>query len=406
MQTMQIFKKTLLRLGAGLIGLGIMIGGAAGYYAQRLPDHYYWESDQPFSIAAAFPVTITGEAETVPAMQQAEVRLFGIIPVKTVSLTAVEPREVFVGGEPFGIRMLMAGVMVVSLDDVVTMSGESCPARDAGIQVGDVIQAVDGKQISGNSDLQSAVFGSEGKAVPVTYLRNGIRETVMITPVFSSIHGCYQTGMWVRDSTAGIGTVTYYVPAENGTVRFGGLGHAVCDPDTGEQIPLASGDVLKADVTDVLAGCAGRPGELRGHFDTDSAMGTLLSNTASGVFGILKALPHPERDPIPLGYQQDIHLGDAIMFTTILGDLPAAYSIEIEEIHGGVSGSRNLVVHVTDETLLERSGGIVQGMSGSPIVQDGKLVGAVTHVFVKDPTRGYGILAENMYAQTAAGMTA
>ena len=149
MQTMQIFKKTLLRLGAGLIGLGIMIGGAAGYYAQRLPDHYYWESDQPFSIAAAFPVTITGEAETVPAMPQAEVRLFGIIPVKTVSLTAVEPREVFVGGEPFGIRMLMAGVMVVSLDDVVTLSGESCPARDAGIQVGDVIQLVAVAQTGG-----------------------------------------------------------------------------------------------------------------------------------------------------------------------------------------------------------------------------------------------------------------
>ena len=402
MQTLQIFKKIAWRIGTALAGIMVFVGGAAGYYADALPDHYYWEADKPFSIAAALPVTISGGETTVPVSQQAEVRLFGMIPVKTVALTAVAPTEVFVGGEPFGIRMLMAGVMVVSLGDVTTLSGDCCPAKDAGIAVGDVIQEIGGRQVSCNADLQTAVSASDGQAVPVTFLRGGVRQTVSVSPVFSSVHGCYQTGMWVRDSTAGIGTVTYYLPAENGTVRFAGLGHAVCDPDTGEQIPLASGDVLHADVTDVLAGCAGRPGELRGRFDTDSAIGTLLSNSASGVFGVLSALPHPDRDPIPLGYQQDIRLGEAEMYTTVLGDAPAAYTIEIEEIHGGASGTRNLVVHVTDETLLEKSGGIVQGMSGSPIVQDGRLVGAVTHVFVKDPTRGYGILAENIYAQTAS----
>lgn len=391
-----------------LVGLALTLcaNGAVHYYAAQLPDHYYLESGQPLDIAAALPVTLTQEEATVPQLRQAEMKLFGIIPIKTVSLTTVEPTEVFVGGEPFGIRMMMAGVMVVSLSEVAALGGSCCPAEEAGIAVGDVIQAVNGKQLSSNADLQAAVTASEGRAVSVTFLRDGMRQTVSVSPAFSSVHGCYQTGMWVRDSTAGIGTITYYTAAENGTVRFAGLGHAVCDTDTGEQIPLASGDVLRACVTDVLAGSAGRPGELRGRFDTSSAMGTLLSNTSSGVFGILDTLPHPERDPVPLGYQQDIRLGEATMYTTVLGDLPAAYTIEIEEIHGNASGSRNLVIHVTDETLLEKSGGIVQGMSGSPIVQEGKLVGAVTHVFVKDPTRGYGILAENMYAQTVAQMTA
>ena len=398
---MQKIKKRFLKFAAGFLSVMLMSICAAGYYAGTLPDHYYLEADKPLSIATALPVTVEMHSQTVPQIRQAEVRLFGMIPVKTVALTPVEPAQVYVGGEPFGIRMLMAGVMVISLSDVTGLGGVCCPAKDAGIAVGDIIQAVDGNTISGNADLQRAVQKSAGEAVSVSFLRDGIRQTVSVQPAYSNLHSCYQTGMWVRDSTAGIGTVTYYLPAENGSVRFAGLGHAVCDPDTGEQIPLASGDVLRAAVSEVLAGAAGRAGELRGHFDTEKPIGTLLSNNTSGVFGIMDALPRTASSLVPLGYQQNVRLGEAEMHTTVQGDIPRAYKIKIEELHSG-AGTRNLVVRVTDEALLAKSGGIVQGMSGSPIVQDGRLIGAVTHVFLKDPTRGYGILAENMYAQTVS----
>lgn len=399
---MRKIKKRFLQFAAGILGALMLSIGAAGYYAGTLPDHYYLETDKLLSIATALPVTINVDAQTVPQIRQAQVRLFGVIPVKTVALTPVEPTQVYVGGEPFGIRMTMAGVMVVSLSDVTGLGGVCCPAKEAGIAVGDVIQAVNGEPVTGNPDLQRAVQLSGGDAVSVTFLRDGIRQTVAVQPSYSSLHSCYQTGMWVRDSTAGIGTVTYYLPAENGTVRFAGLGHAVCDPDTGEQIPLASGDVLRAAVSEVLAGSAGRAGELHGHFDTEKPIGTLLSNNTSGVFGILDALPQTASLLVPLGFQQDVRLGDAELYTTMHGDIPRAYKVKIEELHGGGAGTHNLVVRVTDEKLLEQSGGIVQGMSGSPIVQDGKLIGAVTHVFLKDPTRGYGILAENMFAQTVS----
>lgn len=402
----QKLRKISVRAGIACIALAAALWCSAGWCAAQLPSHYYLEADRPLHISAALPVTVSSASATIPSVQEAQVKLFGVLPVKTVSLTTMEPAEVMVGGEPFGIRMLMAGAMVVSLGDVTTLGGMRCPAAEAGIAVGDVIQAVDGEQISGNADLQAAVSESGGQAVSVTFLRDGLRQTVSVTPAFSSVHGCYQTGMWVRDSTAGIGTVTYYLPAENGNLRFAGLGHPVCDPDTGEQIPLASGEVLRAVVTDVLAGSAGRAGELRGRYDTKTAMGTLLSNTASGVFGILHEQPHSARPTMPLGYQQDVRLGEAEIYTTVTGDIPSAYTVEIEEIHGNAAGMRNLVVHITDADLLAKSGGIVQGMSGSPIVQNGRLVGAVTHVFVRDPTRGYGILAENMYAQTVAEMSA
>ena len=193
----------------------------------------------------------------------------------------------------------------------------------------------------------------------------------------------------------------HHVTQLSGQIQFAGLGHAVCDPDTGELIPLASGDVISVSVRDVIAGRRGAPGELRGRFDTGQQIGTLLCNSQSGVFGTMTALPNKQM-LLPLGFRQDIERGAAEILTTVSGTEPQAYSVEIEEIRDHDAAMRNLIVHVTDPALLAQTGGIVQGMSGSPIIQNGRLIGAVTHVFVRDPTRGYGIFAENMYAQTAA----
>ena len=393
-----IFHKNnrLTGLTLSLASVFTILTGTVQYYAHCLPDHLYAETDRPVSVATLLPMTVHSKEPSVPEVQEAELRLFGMFPVKTVSLTAVQPVSLFVGGEPFGVRMRMDGVMVVSLREISTADGAQCPAKDAGIEVGDMIRAVNGREITGNSDLQEAVTESGGEPVRIQVLRDDSERTVAVQPVFSDMTKRWQTGMWVRDSTAGIGTVTYYQKAPDGVIRFAGLGHAVCDADTGEQIPLAEGDVVSVDVTSVVPGQAGKPGELRGHLDSDQPIGALLANTAGGVYGTVSALP-AHRLYLPLGYRQDIRRGEAQIYTTIHGETPSAYTVEIEEIRDRDTAMRNLVIHVTDETLLEKTGGIVQGMSGSPIVQNGRLVGAVTHVFVKDPTRGYGIFAENMY---------
>ncbi len=388
------------RIAACGAALLTALGCAVQFYAERLPDHFYAEVNRPLSVAAALPVTVSRKAPSVPQVQEAELRLFGMFPVKTVSLTTLAPTDVFVGGEPFGIRMLMAGVMVVSLSKLDTPENR-CPAEEAGIRKGDMIQALNGRRINSNADLQEAVSEAGGNAVSVTVQRGDTLRTVSIQPVYVASAGRWQTGMWVRDSTAGIGTVTYYAQMPNGSLSFAGLGHAICDTDTGEQIPLASGDVIAVAVRNIISGTAGKPGELRGRFDIGESIGTLSANTACGIFGTVKRLPQKHLTA-PLGFRQDITRGEAVIFTTIDGTAPQAYTVEIEEIRQDDAALRNLVIHVTDPALLEAAGGIVQGMSGSPILQNGRLIGAVTHVFVRDPTRGYGIFAENMYAQTAA----
>ena len=391
----------LRRITAGAAALLLSLCGAVQFYAHRLPDHFYTDAERPLSVATALPVTFSRRTPTVPQAQEAELRLFGMIPVKTVSLTTLGPANVYIGGEPFGIRMLMAGVMVISLSEVPAADGSRCPAADAGIRTGDMIEAVNGRRISSNADIQQAVADSHGEAVAVAVRRGEMLKTVSVQPAYVPDAQRWQTGMWVRDSTAGIGTVTYYTRAASGQITFAGLGHAVCDADTGAQIPLASGDVIAVSVRDIVSGSAGKPGELLGRFDIGEQIGTLSANTPSGVFGSLVRLPRKQLS-VPLGFRQDISRGEAVMYTTLDGTAPQPYSIEIEEIRDDDSALRNLVIHVTDPALLHNAGGIVQGMSGSPIVQNGRLVGAVTHVFVRDPTRGYGIFAENMYAQTAA----
>ena len=380
--------------GAVLLGLFCTVQ----YYAGTLPDHYYLHSGSAPTVSALLPVSIT---RTDPAaMQTAELRLFGMIPVKTVSVTAVPETDVYLGGEPFGIRMLMDGVMVISVGAVSTAAGSAFPAKEAGLRTGDIITTAAGRKITGNPDLQQVFAESGGDAVTVTFLRGDTPQTCTVQPAYSPSAAKWQAGMWVRDSTAGIGTVTYYTVTGN-SVQFAGLGHAVCDADTGEQIPLASGDVAAVSVRDILRGSAGKPGELRGRFDPSAGSGTLLANTASGVFGRMAHLPQ-KQTLLPLGFAEDAHRGSAVIYTTLSGTAPDAYTVEIEEIHRADAALRHLVVHVTDRRLIDAAGGIVQGMSGSPIVQDGRLIGAVTHVFVRDPTRGYGILAEQMYTQTAA----
>ena len=224
--------------------------------------------------------------------------------------------------------------------------------------------------------------------------RGGKEFTAVLTPVYSEIDGLYKGGLWVRDSTAGIGTLTFYEP-ESG--RFGGLGHGICDVDTNELMPLGSGEILPVAISGIVPGQRGAAGELQGYFSSDAAIGEMSANTETGVYGTLYQSPQ-QGETLPIAMKQQVHAGKAQILATIDGQGPQYYDIEIESVNYDENKiTKNLVIKVTDSHLLERTGGIVQGLSGSPIIQDNRLAGAVTHVLVNNPQKGYGIFAETMW---------
>lgn len=366
------------------------------FYAGTLPDEYYVRDGQALTISSALPITAhpvkTIAEASAPTSQtaQASLRLFGILPIKNVEIQKTDGVMLVPCGQAFGIRMLMDGIMVVDVGEVATEHGTCQPAADAGLQKGDIIRKANGKSIESTESFRNAA--ATGTPLQLTVLRGDNTFETQLTPAYSVKHACFQTGLWVRDSTAGIGTLTYYEPA---TGCFGGLGHPICDPDTGERIPLAKGEADSVTISGARRGQPGVPGQLRGYFSAKDPIGTLYCNEQCGLFGTLTQAPS-DVPAIPMAFKQEITTGEAVMLSTVTGDTPQAFSIEIESIDYN-SDTQNMVIEVTDEVLLRTTGGIVQGMSGSPILQNGRLVGAVTHVFVGEPSKGYGIFAETMY---------
>ena len=285
--------------------------------------------------------------------------------------------------------------MVVKTDTVTVNGRTCCPAAEGGIEVGDVILKVNDDSIRSNEELIQIVSHANGEKISLDVMRDDKNLKLSITPVQTSPQGDYKIGLWVRDSSAGIGTVTFY-QAESKT--FGGLGHGICDVDTGALMSLSQGDIVQAKLDSITKGIKGTPGALNGHFDNDVAIGTLLSNCETGVYGYMEESP-ADNTPVEVASKHEVRTGSAKILTTISGDQAQYYDIEIESInYNQDTASKNMTIKITDETLLEKTGGIVQGMSGSPILQNGKLVGAVTHVFVNEPEKGYAIFSENMLA--------
>lgn len=317
--------------------------------------------------------------------------LFGTIPLKTVRAVHTESRSVQVCGTPFGIKMFSDGALVVAFSDQFTVFGTENPAKEAGLRLGDLIVSAGGQAVRSNEELTQAITAAAGEPLSLVYRRGGQQYTTTLTPVADAATGAYRAGIWVRDSSAGIGTMTFLDPV-NGT--FAGLGHAISDTDTGANITLLSGEIVPVVITGYVSGTAGSPGELRGEF-LASAAGTVLDNDSTGVYGTYTGTVMGET--FEVAQTQQIALGEAEIWSTISGSTPKQYRVRIERVNMTSSDpNRNLLIRVTDPELLEATGGIVQGMSGSPIVQNGKLVGAVTHVLVSDPTRGYGIFATTM----------
>lgn len=302
-------------------------------------------------------------------------------------------------GQTVGVTMNMKGVTVVDIADVDEGDGRFVsPAGNAGIRVGDVIESVDGKSVTSAKDFDEMVSNAKDELTLVAH-RDGKKKTFSVKPIRSSQDKKFQLGIWVKDTVSGIGTVTYLNP-KNG--EFGGLGHGIAENKNGEVVNISQGEIVDARIVSVQKSGKGQPGELVGVFsDQDKVLGYINENTEVGIKGVVidgelkKAL-----DAIPVAKREEVKIGTAEMLSNIEDGKIERFQVEIQKINRDSKNPKGMVVKITDKKLLEKTGGIVQGMSGSPILQNGKLVGAVTHVFVNDPTRGYGIFIENMLAES------
>lgn len=312
--------------------------------------------------------------------------------IATVKKTDSERPMLSPGGMPFGVKFYTKGVLIIGLTDIETNDGLASPALDSGLQVGDIITQINGSDVNTAENVADIIKGCNGKALSLTVIRSGAQQVISLNPLRSVQDNEYKSGMWVRDSTAGIGTVTY-VDSQN--KKFAGLGHGINDGETGELLPLLRGTIVDVVIVDVDKGEAYDPGELRGEF-SNNQIGNLEKNTSQGVFGKISKPYANIAAPIEIAYKDEIKEGKAYILTTIDGSTPSMYEIEISKVYKNSGDTKNMLLKVTDPVLLEKTGGIVQGMSGSPIIQNGRLAGAVTHVMINDPTKGYGIFIENM----------
>lgn len=313
--------------------------------------------------------------------------------VFTVS-AAAGTEEVIPMGRTVGIRMTSDCVLVTRLTSVETIEGAVSPAETAGLREGDFIREIGGETISSNDALQKAVSLSGGQPLSVLCEQDGQLKELTVTPARDR-DGVYRIGVIARDSIAGIGTVTYVDPK---TGAYGSLGHGICDAETGVLIPLGSGGLMESSVESVQRGAAGDPGALQGEFSPEHEVGTVQENTETGIFGQFTDPAYYESlETMPVAHEDEVQLGKAEILSNVSGQEVGRYEVEIVKIFDEENAyGRSMMVRVTDDRLLAATGGIVQGMSGSPLIQDDKLVGAVTHVLVNDPTRGYAVMIDAM----------
>lgn len=397
--------KTIAKWSIFLL-LGAVVGAAALWYHLTviLPDTFLVTEGTSLTFADIPLLSAeTPQGDTLAASAQCgdsyntELKFMGFIPVKTARVQVVANTVVDVSGQPFGIKMFSDGVMVVGFSDIYTQGGYANPAKNAGLSLGDTVHTMNGMAVRSNEDVKKVVEESGGNAISLEYTHQNKRYTASLRPVLQEggEDNAYRLGMWVRDSSAGIGTLTF-IDRSSGV--FAGLGHSITDADTGESIQLLTGEIVPVTVTGYTKSVKGSPGQLTGQFSPETA-GVIARNDANGVYGRLSgifssAFSGRQAELCPM---QEVKTGPAQILATIDGKTPQLYQIEIEKLtYTADDPNKNMLIRVTDPRLLATTGGIVQGMSGSPILQDGRLVGAVTHVLVGQPQKGFGIFAENM----------
>lgn len=383
-------------LAVALAGMGFLTWRQA---REEIPDEVRvfagrdpsWEElfDFPF-VSYEDAVEVSGNGS-----YRIDLKIFGVIPLKTVKVSPLEEQQVYASGSPVGIYMETKGILVIDCGQIRGRDGISRMPAEHIVQSGDYICSVNGEEVSDKDRLMELVAECEGQTMELEVLRGGERITLALTPVLAE-DGTYKLGIWVRDNIQGIGTLT----CVTGSGRFAALGHGISDIDTGTRLEIEDGELYHAQILSIQKGENGNPGELRGviNYEKSQKIGEIGRNTANGIVGQLDSLEECQMNlqEYEIGLKQELTTGPASILCNVDGQVEE-YSIEITDIDwNSQDTNKSFEIHVTDKNLLEKTGGIVQGMSGSPILQNGKLVGAVTHVFIQDSAGGYGIFIENM----------
>lgn len=318
--------------------------------------------------------------------------LFNLIDVKDVSVTTIEQTKVIPLGNTIGLKLYSSGVLVIGMTEI---EGQK-PYENSGIEEGDLITYINDKQITTTQELVECVNNSAGNLVYLTYIRDGQEYETSIEPIVTADNE-YKLGLWVRDGAAGIGTATYYDPS---TEKFAALGHGIVDSDTEKLISIERGELVTTNVINIEKGEEGKPGQIKGTVTSGEALGEVYSNTEFGIYGKITSrnkLNINLENSLEVAKREEIEEGDAKVILTLEDGIRKEYNIEIKKIYiNNNKDNRSMIIKVTDEDLLKLTGGIIQGMSGAPIVQNGKFVGAVTHVFVNNPTEGYAVFGDLM----------
>jgi len=329
-----------------------------------------------------------------------QLSLFDKIPLKKVNINVIPKTNVVVLGNTIGLKLYTNGVMVVGMSEVEGRNNKKVkPYKESGIEEGDVIISVNQKEVTCTTDLIENINKCNGEEVEIKYIRDGEIYTSKIQPIKTE-QNYYKIGFWVRDSAAGVGTISFYEPK---TGMFAALGHGLTDIDTGELITIANGNIVTTNVVAMTKGEKGKPGEMKGTLTSQSDIGDISKNTRFGIFGKLNnisLLNINNEDALEVANRDEITEGKAKIICTLNDNKRQEYEIEIQKIFkNNNEDNKSMIIKVTDNDLLDKTGGIIQGMSGSPIVQNNKVIGAVTHVFVTDPTMGYAIFADLMIKQ-------
>ena len=376
--------------------------------AASLPDALTLTSGQKFVVQTGLPMLAASDGGTVSVLASQDERvtisaeaggqtsvtfsLLGLIPVHETRVNVVEERTLIPGGQAVGVALKTRGVLVVS-----------DAAKGRALRAGDVILSADGKNVESTKALSEQVGTAQTDTVRLEVLRGGQTITVDAQAEPDPSDGRRKLGVWVRDSTAGVGTLTYIDPANQ---TYGALGHAIVDADTGRLLAAREGAILHASIVGVTKGQSGKAGELKGNFlKAGEQIGSLMENCEYGIYGVLDDMPENLLYPQGLraGARSAVHTGAASIIATVDADGPQEYGVEIVRCFAQSEPSqKGMILRVTDERLLEKTGGIVQGMSGSPILQDGRIIGAVTHVYLSDATQGYGMYIEWMLEKSDA----
>lgn len=379
---------------ADLIAAGVL---SLEELKDRIPDTVYIRYGQEEGLGDSLDIPLITYPETIDVSDRGSYQipcsLLGMLPLKNVQVETVEDQWVCVSGTPVGLYMETQGVLIVDTGEITNQNGIALEPAANIVQPGDYILEVNGKTVSRKRELIAEIENCQGENVEMVVNRKGEEIPLSLEPVLTQEEN-YKLGIWVRDNTQGIGTMTYV--DEKG--RFGALGHGISDTDTGELLDVSGGELYQAQIVSIIRGAQGVPGELSGYieYEDEKKIGTIEKNTDIGIFGQIFSDTQISGEKVKIGYKQEVKKGKAQILMQLEGKVEY-YDIEITDIYSSQQDTnKSFQIQVTDPELLAKTGGIVQGMSGSPILQDGKLIGAVTHVFVQDSSKGYGIFIENM----------